>query len=76
MEKISLIHVLRIKSNKSVKEIAKELNLSIQTYHRIEAGAQTTDVHTINKLAHLFGVPAERLFQPARFSARELEDVI
>ncbi|WP_041823979.1 MULTISPECIES: helix-turn-helix transcriptional regulator [Shouchella] len=76
MKKMSVIHLLRLKHNKSVKEIAEVLNVSIVTYHRIESGAQTTDLNTINKLAELYNVPAEKLFEAARFSAKELDDVI
>jgi transcriptional regulator with XRE-family HTH domain len=62
----------RIEAGFTLQKAAKELEVSVTTLWRWEAGKQTPSIEKIRELAELYGVPARRLIKPARPTRYEL----
>ena len=59
-----LIKSIRKKQGKTQTEVAKALNVSVSTYKRIENNENQPRLQTAIALAHYFGLPIEKLFEP------------
>ncbi|MFC4872117.1 helix-turn-helix transcriptional regulator [Negadavirga shengliensis] len=57
------IHVERAKLRLSQEELAKKVNVSRQTIHSIERGKKTPSVDLALRIAQVFQVPVESIFQ-------------
>ena len=55
------IRLLRVSFKKTQKEVAEYLNISQQTYSRIERGKTPVDSAIVKQLCELYGVSADTL---------------
>jgi transcriptional regulator with XRE-family HTH domain len=62
----------RIGAGFTLKSAAKELEVSVVTLWRWEAGKQTPSIEKIGELAGLYGVPVRRLIKPPRPTRYEI----
>lgn len=62
MEQRINLKLARIKCNLTQEEVAKALGVTQQTVSKWEAGANPTQMTTINELEHLLGAPRHDLF--------------
>lgn len=60
------IQELRLQSQKSVKEVAKALNLSVESYRRLEKGRRELRIRELYQLADLYDVSADYIVELPR----------
>ena len=58
------LHVLRAERNWSQAEVAERLGVSRQTVNALENGKYDPSLPLAFKIARLFDLPIERIFQP------------
>lgn len=73
---MSVLKILRLQNGFTIKIASQKIGISSTKYYEIETGSQTADLVTINKLAILFNVPAEKLFESVKFRAKEVGKVV
>lgn len=58
------LRVLRAERNWSQADLAERLDVSRQTVNALETGKYDPSLPLAFKIAHLFNLPIERIFQP------------
>jgi putative transcriptional regulator len=64
------LHVLRAERNWSQAELARRLNVSRQTINAIENGKYDPSLPLAFKMAMLFNMPIEQIFEPSEADLR------
>lgn len=61
---------LRISQNKTKSQVASYLNISVQSYSRIESGQKSPDLDMLTSLSALFGVSLSELLDDSTQSCK------
>lgn len=62
---------LRVKSGKTINDMAQILNISVSAYSFYENGKRKIPAKIAKQIANEFSVPIEELFYPATFTSKK-----